>query len=101
MATPLDYASVTPDRPPDAVHAIAALVIGSILLLLGISLFVFTWDSLQGTDSPGYSWGPGQYVFGVLQMFVWVTVFVMAVATMLVLIGIRRVRRVVSGRQHQ
>ena len=91
MATTLDYATPHFRGRYDRL-GIVALIVGVALLVIGVSLAVFTWQGLEATDAPNYSWGPNQYVIGIHNLLVWVTVVVCGAAVPFVLIGMRRLR---------
>jgi hypothetical protein len=96
MGTTLDYAGPRSRRRYD-LPGILALIAGLALLAMGVPLAVFTWQGLQATDSPNYSWGPNHYVIGIHKVLVWFTVVVCGAAVPLVLIGVRRLRASLGG----
>src|SRR3954469_18514193 len=86
----LDYVSqdrfVESPPDPDWVGTLA-LTGGLVLLLIGVLLGVRTWQGLQQTNDPNYSWAPHQYVMQIHEALVWLTVIVIGVAMPALLIG--------------
>ncbi len=69
------------------------LIAGCGALLLGGLLAIFAGTSLRESQTnPRYSWGPGAYIFNVLQSFVYMAFVLVPGGAALVLIAWRRLR---------
>ncbi len=92
MTPKLDYR--TPQRKePGSWLTTILLIAGCGALLLGGLLAVFAGNWLRESQTdPNWSWGPGAYVFNMLESFVYLALVLVAAGTALVLIAWRRWR---------
>jgi len=94
MATPLDYQPRRPKHPLAAWLTIIMLIAGSGMLILGGALAIFTWIELRESQTnPNWTWGPGAYVYSMLQSFACFAFLFLPVGAALLLMGSRRLRR--------
>ena len=53
----------------------------------------FAWFEMHRSDSPGFSWGPNQYVYNMLLSMVVMGPATVGIGIIFLMIGIRRLRR--------
>jgi hypothetical protein len=96
MTHPIDYGR--PARPkPSIVISSLLLIAGVVPLALGSILAYFAWSLLGKSGNAGFSWGPGFYVYNMLQSFVYFALVAVPLGAAMVLAGLRRLGSLRSG----
>src|SRR4051812_44050686 len=94
---PLDYQSPSRQTSRRGCSGAMFLSAGGLLFAAGVGAIVADCAWFARTESETFNWGPGQYVYGVMEsMAVWGGASVVVGAALL-LVGLRRIRREPGG----
>ena len=99
MTTPLDYQTPQPKprTPRGPLISMLMILAGCGALLIGGAAAVFALVELcESQTNPNFSWGPGAYVFNMLESFVYWALILVPTGVALVMAGARR-RRAARG----
>jgi len=91
MNHPLNYRSPQGHTKPDGI-GLTAIVLGCLAFAAGAGFAGYALRLLQQSDSPTFSWGPGQYVYNMIVSFCWMAGMLMAIGMLAFFFGLRRLR---------